>query len=150
MDSSFLTANRTNRKSKYTYLFIGTILLIIALFTVYAIRDAKVILSKDKVDIQGEYGIQIKYLDISQIDTVKYLPSIEMKTNGYSVLTYRKGYFVLKDIGVAKLFVNYKFPPIIQIRLKDNEFIYINYSDPKKTIDLYKGLHGKINSMKGL
>ncbi|MEJ2613819.1 MAG: PH domain-containing protein [Ignavibacteriaceae bacterium] len=99
---------------------------------------------KESLEIKGSYGAQIKYNDIYRVDTLTQLPSVELRTDGFSFKNYRKGNFKLSIIGDAKLFVNTAVPLFVQLTLKNKEIIFINMKDYLSTEELYSELEAKI------
>ena len=90
------------------------------------------------------YGISVKYIDINQIDTLSSIPKIKLKTNGYALGKICKGNFRLSGINNAKLFIHRGISPYLHLRLVNNNNIFINFKDYRKTIELYKDLKEKI------
>jgi hypothetical protein len=137
---------QVNSSKRNQYLLIGGIIAVIILFTFYENQDAKITLQNDDLKINGLYGGKIMYENIYQIDTISKMPSIKMRTNGYSFGKVCKGYFRLSEVGTAKLFINFSQTPFIQMKLKNNTLYYFNFKDRKKTIELFKGIKEKINN----
>ena len=89
--------------------------------------------------ISGEYGEEIKISDIVGIMIKEQIPVIQLKTNGSALGSKKKGYFDLKDIGQAKLFVDTQKPPFIFINVKSGLRI-VNTEEPMETAKLYNEL----------
>ena len=89
--------------------------------------------------ISGEYGEEIKISDIIGITMKEQIPKIQLKTNGSALGSKMKGYFNLKDIGRAELFVDTKKPPFIYINVKSGLRI-VNTEEPTQTDQLYDKL----------
>ena len=89
--------------------------------------------------ISGEYGEEIKISDIVGITMKEQIPEIQLKTNGSALGSEKKGYFNLKDIGRAKLFVDTQKPPFIFINVKSGLRI-VNTEVPTETTKLYDEL----------
>jgi hypothetical protein len=53
-------------------------------------------------------------------------------------------------MGIAYLNLNQKYPPFIRIIAKNNEYLFLNFSDAKETTKLFKNIENKINSNKKL
>ena len=137
---------RTNFKPRknLNFIIIGSVLLIIVLFTIYGNADTKIILNNDNVEIGGMYGGQIKYTDIEKVDTLTWIPTIKFKTNGYAFSSVCKGHFRIKGIGDALVFADCSATPIIQLKLKSKEVYFLNFKERKSTIDLFKDLKLKV------
>ena len=143
MDFSLSPKYQTKINSKKTYIFLGSVLLVLVLFTIYGSQDAEITLNSDSFVINGMYGFETNYKDIYQIDTLSVLPYIEQKTNGYSFMSICKGHFNLRGVGNAKLFLNYSHPPFVHVILRTGDILYLNFKDIHKTIDLYDNLKMK-------
>ena len=102
-------------------------------------RDPGITLSESGLKISGMYGLTINYSDIKQLDTLPALPRIKMRTNGYAFGKSLKGNFRLQNKENAKLFITKKVPPYILIRT-ENQNVYLNFKESKKTVDLFKAL----------
>lgn|GEM_PF-211234 len=89
--------------------------------------------------ISGEYGEIIKLSDIDGITIKEQIPEIQLKTNGSDLGSKKKGYFNIKGIGQAKLFVDTQEPPFIFINAKSGLRI-VNTEEPKKTAQLFESL----------
>jgi hypothetical protein len=140
----YTSVRQVNSSVKNQYLLIVGVIAIIILFTFYENQDTKITLQKDNIKISGLYGGKITYENISQVDTISRIPSIKMRTNGYSFGKVCKGNFRLSEVGNAKLFINFSQTTFIQLKLKNNTLYYFNFKDRKKTIDLFEGIKEKI------
>jgi len=89
--------------------------------------------------IGGLYGEEIKLSDIVSITLKEQIPEIQFKNNGSALGSQKKGYFKLKDIGKAKLFVNTNKPPFIFVNVKSGLRI-LNTNEPAETEKLYEKL----------
>jgi hypothetical protein len=130
------------------YIGIAAVIAILVLFTLYGNQDVKIKVNEDTIEINGMYGGKINLSDISQADTLHWMPKITMKTNGYSLGSVCKGNFTIQDIGSSKLFINYKASPVIKLRLRTNEIYFINFSKSQLTISLYKEIVRRMNPAK--
>ena len=134
---------------KRMFVYITTLALALAIpigLIIYGNQPLKTIVKDDSIVIKGMYGMTINYKEISKIDTITILPSIEFKSNGYAFGKICKGNFRLKGIGQSKLFVYCGAPPYIQLRLTTNRMAFINFKESHKTIRLYEDLRGAIKN----
>jgi hypothetical protein len=135
-DSEFVhdSTHRTNK------ILIWSILLIIIMLPLIMIisgsRDTKLDFTATSFEINGLYGMTIDYSKIIQIDTINSLPRIVRRTNGFAFGKTLKGNFKLSDQTGVKLFIKKGIAPYIFIRTKDAQ-IYLNFSNPKKTLTTY-------------
>jgi hypothetical protein len=119
-------------------IIIITLIFLLSLF-IFGNRDTSVTISNSGLKIKGMYGLTIAYSDIQYLDTLRSLPSIQMKTNGYAFGKSLKGNFRLQNKESAKLFITKKVPPYILIRT-DKYNVYLNFKKSDNTIDLFKTL----------
>jgi len=103
-------------------------------------HDTKVTLDNKEFKINGFYGQTIPLSDLIQIDTVSFLPKIEMRTNGYAFGKTKIGNFRLSDKSHVKLYIKVGFTPYILIHSKGREPIYMNFENRQKTLKLYNDL----------
>ncbi len=116
------------------------ILAIVGLFSAFESRDSKIIIGNEKLKISDLYGISIPYESIVSADTIQSMPAIEFRTNGFSLGNVCKGHFKLQDNKKAFLSVNFKYPPFIEINLKDGRVVYFNTRNAGKTREDYNKL----------
>ena len=102
-------------------------------------KPAEIIIINETLRISGLYGEEIKLSEIRSITIKEEIPDIITKKNGSAIGSKLKGYFNLKDIGQAKLFVDTNNPPFIFLDLKSGLRI-LNMDNPEKTKKLYESL----------
>lgn len=103
-------------------------------------RPLRISLADGTLEIGGSYGMTLKASDIRRVDLRDSLPDIEMRTNGIGMGNIQKGHFLLKDIGVCRLYVDMDNPPFICLWLEDGEVIFLNHQNPAETAALYDAL----------
>lgn len=134
---------KTKSQTKNTITLLVVVAVIILGFNYYGSMPPKINLKENQLEITGIYGLSVNYSDISAIDTIKQMPNIEAKTNGFAVGKVCKGNFTLQNIGNASLFINYNVSPIVQIILKNSHVIYFNLKDRQSTIETLKNIKSK-------
>lgn len=102
-------------------------------------KPAEYFIQDDTLRISGQYGEEIKLSDIVCITIEEQIPEIQFKSNGSDLGNKKKGYFKLKDIGQAKLFVDTQKPPFIFINVKSGLRI-LNTDESAETDKLYEKL----------
>lgn len=102
-------------------------------------KPAEYSIQGNTLRISGEYGEEIKLSDIDGITIKEQIPEIQLKTNGSGLGGKLKGYFKIKGIGQAKLFVDTQKPPFIFINVKSGLRI-VNTEEPSETDQLYNKL----------
>ncbi|MGC7873270.1 PH domain-containing protein [Desulfosporosinus sp. SYSU MS00001] len=127
-------------------LFIGlvTVITVLTLSGVgtllyFSSKPAEYTIQDGSIKISGEYGEEIKLSDIVGISKKDQIPEIQLKTNGSGLGSKLKGYFKIKGIGQAKLFVDTQKPPFIFINVKSGLRI-VNTEEPRETDQLYSKL----------
>ena len=108
-------------------------------FLYFSNKPAEYLIQDDTLKISGQYGEIIKFSDIVGITIEEQIPEIQFKSNGSDLGNKKKGYFKLKDIGQAKLFVDTQKPPYIFINVRTGLRI-LNTDEPAETEKLYKKL----------
>jgi hypothetical protein len=123
---------------------IGYVVIVIAILSFfYTIKNDDIKANKDNLVISGIYGKSINYSQIIKIDTISVIPEIESRTNGSYLMSQAKGHFRLYDVGSAYLNLNLKYPPFIRIILRNDNYIFLNLCDAKKTLELFKNIEKK-------
>ena len=90
--------------------------------------------------ISGMYGQEIPVDDITSLQIKDSIPEVLTKTNGSALKTMYKGYFKLKEIGEAKLFIDVSKKPFIYLKSSNSRLIILNCEESGKTEELYKEL----------
>jgi len=107
------------------------------------LRNGKVLLNKDDLEITGMYGGKIDRKDILSATLVPGLPDITIRSDGFSAGDFRKGYFRTKDKKTVKLIVNSRQVPLLMLTTP-NGLIYFSSTDQPS-----ERLVGSINRWKG-
>ncbi|WP_214227919.1 DUF3784 domain-containing protein [Pedobacter sp. B4-66] len=117
----------TGKQRISTYIVMGFLfiifLLIVFMFT-YSLRDNKIEIKNQTLEISGDYGTKLNIADIKSIELVNELPEISSKINGFAIETIKKGSFKTKDGEKVKLLINSTSNPLILIVTKDSQKIY--------------------------
>ena len=110
----------------------------------FSYKSSNILLTSDKLEIEGMYGIEVKKKDIFEVKLVNKLPSISYKSNGFAAGDYAKGSFKMEDGRIARLFVNKNGNSFLWLRTNNGE-VYYNSEDLDMN-ELYK----KIIQWRGL
>ncbi|MEL6670591.1 MAG: DUF3784 domain-containing protein [Bacteroidota bacterium] len=78
-------------------------------------HEGKLDLQQEAITISGLYGVTIPYQRVKEIRMVEALPSLTMKTNGYSLGDVQKGFFRTEEGQRIKLLINARQNPYILI-----------------------------------
>ncbi|WP_413374904.1 DUF3784 domain-containing protein [Alkalihalobacillus sp. 1P02AB] len=113
------------------YILIGSIILIVGI-SATAFIPTHLTVTEDAVKISGMYGVTWEFDEITTIEKVDSLPTINMRTNGISVMERRVGHFRLEELGGGRLFLQSLKGPFIYIE-KGDDFLFINGKEPSIT-----------------
>lgn len=102
----------------------------------YNIRDGQ-------LDISGMYGQEIKIDNIKSLKMLDSIPEIIFKTNGSALGNKYKGYFNLKGISNATLYIDTSKPPFIYIEKDSGAIVILNCKDAEETRKLFEQLNGE-------
>lgn len=138
------TKNPDGTTKKGTKVLIGAVIGFLVLVMVgvstlfiFSSKHAEYSIQGEVLKISGLYGEEIRLSEIEEIIIKDQMPEIQTKNNGSALGSIKKGYFKLKDIGQAKLFLNSENPPVIFMDVKSG-FLILNTSEPEKTQELYE------------
>jgi hypothetical protein len=123
-------------KSRGLFLAVGVLGLVIIIsigFIFYGTRPQRVVAHGDEIKITGLYGLELNITDIEKIELKKQIPKIELRTNGFSFGSAKKGNFKLTEFGKCKLFLQSEHPPFILLMDKNGERLIINYKNETET-----------------
>ena len=107
-------------------------------------KEISVKINDKGLEIEGFYGLNIPYTNITLIDTVSQLPPVRMRTNGYAFGRICIGNFRLMDGRDVKLFIKRGHQPYIFLKTMDNIIIYFNFKDPANTNKTFLQIKEKI------
>ncbi len=130
-------------QTRNTIITLAIVGAIIGGFIYYGSRPITIDMEETRFEITGEYGFLINYNDISAIDTIRQMPNIETKTDGFGAGSVCKGYFRLSELGSATLFIDFKVSPFVKLVLKNGRLIYFNLKDRQSTIETFEKIKAK-------
>ena len=102
--------------------------------------ETQICIEGKEIRIEGSYGETFFLDDLSQVSLVDTLPVIKRRTNGYSFLSVKKGYFRTESNEKVKLFLHSSDGLFLKMERKVDIPIFINYKDPGKTQQVYKDI----------
>jgi hypothetical protein len=108
-------------------------------YVFYQARMPVVSFSEQSIHISGQFGGDIKLTEIKTVDTVSIYPKLTVKHGGSTFLKIINGSFDMENESRGRLHI-YSEPPYIQIRLNNNELVFINFREKDKTIEFYTEL----------
>lgn len=125
---------------KVSIVLVVIVIILTGVLFYFSSKSAEYTISDGILNISGMYGEKVIINKISSLDLKETIPKILTKTDGSGLGSMDKGYFKLKDIGEAKLFIDETKPPFIYIKT-DSRTIILNCKESKKTKDLYLKLN---------
>lgn len=126
--------NSNNRKVLYIILAISLTFMIGS--TLFGSYPAKTIITADSIKFTGMYGLELNPDQIEKVEVIQQIPKILKRTNGFSFLTTRKGYFELADLGQCRLLLHSNNSPYMIISKRNGEQIIFNAENSAKTLEV--------------
>ena len=140
-------------KRPRTYRSVFIIVVFIAALIAYPIFFAnygnEIIVVDNKIEIKGNYSMEIPFDDIDTVLLVESLPEIKLRTNGISTRKVNIGNFKMADGNKCRLYVNNSTPMFIEIRCQQTisqNLIFINRKTVEETKILYEEIINSINN----
>lgn len=124
-------------------IFFAIVMLLVYLLLAKINQPTKIIINDTNIKIEGIHGQTIPINSISRVTLQEEIPKILSKKNGCDLGSKLKGSFVLKDIGVAKLFIDKNKPPFIVIK-QGNNYIILNFENRYETEAKFKQIYEKL------
>jgi len=134
-----------NKKTKLTYFVLGLVILFVIGIITYGFIPSKTIFNNDTIRFSGMYGFEINITEIKNVELTDKIPTINMRTNGFSFGTIKKGYFNLDKFGKSRLLVQSDIPLFLIISNSNGKKTIINYKDIKETEQIYEKIKLLIN-----
>lgn len=100
-----------------------TIILVVGLF-MWGSRASKLEIESSGIKISGMYGETIPFSEIAKVETVENIPTIVLRTNGFSLGTVQKGYFRTANGESIKLFLNSAQKPYVLVVKANGSKLY--------------------------
>lgn len=93
------------------------------------LKNNEINMHPTKIEITGEYGVELDLKNIESIHLVDSLPKISYKLNGFALETIKKGYFKTANQEKVVLLINSRKTPLILFVKKNGEKIYYSSKD---------------------
>ncbi len=110
-------------------------------FIFYSLKEPRIEIENNQLTVSGLYGKEITLSSIEQVELLDALPSVEMRTNGFSLAHVHKGYFRLAGIPKALFFLQSNTPPYLVIHLSGEPPVFINRKSSEETQSLFNQLN---------
>ncbi len=125
------------KKTKLTYVILGIVITFVIGIITYGFIPSKTLFSIDSVRFSGMYGFEINISEIDSVNLVDNIPTIKLRTNGFSFGVVKKGFFNLDKYGKSRLLINSDIPPYLIISKTDGEKTIMNFKDKTETEKTY-------------
>jgi hypothetical protein len=126
-----------NKKTKLTYFILGLVIAFVMGLITYGFIPSKTILNNDSIRFTGIYGFEIYVSDIKSVELTDKIPTINLRTNGFSFRAVKKGTFNLDKFGKSRLLIHSDMPPYLIISKNNGDKIIINLKDKTETAKVY-------------
>ncbi len=135
---TLLKENSTKKKKSATVAIaiFALLAILIPIFLILSSREPAILFEDRNVKITGLYGETIPADEIKDAAILENIPAIQLRTNGFSLGTIRKGYFQMEGMGSVKLFLNSPSGPYIRLQTK-HKCIILNFKDTAYTNEVY-------------
>lgn len=133
-----------NKQSKFKrrlpVIIAGVIILIVSISLFYNSRPTNVIVSGNRIEFTGAYGLTIPMTQIEKAELLDNIPKVKIRTNGLGLGGILKGHFILDKLGKCHLLVRLPNPPYLYLQLKNGEKIVFNSPDSLCAKDTYSAI----------
>lgn len=132
-----------HNKGKNSYLIIGImviVLLVTTTMTVMSYLPTKAVFKEDKIDFTGSYGTELMRSEIQSVVLLDSIPAIQLRNNGVSVGSIKKGSFKLESWGSTYLLLNSLDAPFLVIQRKNGKRLVFNGKTGADTEAVYQKL----------
>lgn len=133
------------KKSKLIYFILGLVFAFIIGLFIYGSIPSKMVLQNDTIGFTGMYSIEIPINEIENVILTDNLPTITMRTNGFSLGTIKKGYFNTDEFGNIHLLLQSNNPPFLNISKNNGKKTIVNFSNKEETEKIYSTIQKTIN-----
>lgn len=141
------STEKTTKQKIITYisiLVLSLLFVFIAFEFKQTLNDNKITVNNNQIEIDGEYGTEIKLTDLKSIELIVKLPKIQSKSSGFALETIKKGDFILVNGQKVRLLINSDKTPLLLITTKDDQQLYYS-SKNESNEEIYKEISSKIN-----
>ena len=90
---------------------------------------SKAKITNDSITFTGMYGFTMHVSEIENIELSDTIPTIKIRTNGFSSGVVHKGFFNLDTFGKTRLLIHSDNTPFLIISKNTTDKIIINYKD---------------------
>ncbi|NOZ07383.1 MAG: DUF3784 domain-containing protein [FCB group bacterium] len=124
------------KKLAAAFVLLALMLVFISGLFIVGLRENRLLIHTDNLEITGLYGEIISKADIKSLTLVRQLPEIKSKTNGFNLGAIDKGYFITGDGVPVKLILNSDQTPILRVTRHAGKEIYYS-AESGSNIEIY-------------
>jgi hypothetical protein len=153
MDSNKIQVEKSNtskqitniQKKKIRYMVnIGVVIALAILFFI-GTRPPHVEVGESYVKISGMYGVELRTVDIRNLELRDNIPEIQARINGMDLFGFaRRGIYELEGLGRTRL-ISFSYGGPFIYMYTSNEWIILNFKNPEDTENLYHKLEQMVN-----
>lgn len=136
--------NKT-KQTKFTYYILGSVIAFVIGLITYGYIPSKAIIINDTIRFTGMYGFEMNASEIENIELTDMIPTIKMRTNGFSFGLVNKGFFNLDKFGKTRLLIHSDKSPFLIISKNNADKIIINFRDKIETEQIFGEIKTLIN-----
>ncbi|MEL6590751.1 MAG: DUF3784 domain-containing protein [Bacteroidota bacterium] len=122
----FQQSKKQIRLARIGAILMAVILIGVASLLYYGRQGNDILVTEEALVIEGMYGETISWNDISRIDQLDQLPSIDSRINGFSDGERLKGYFRTEAGDKVKMIVERANRPYLHIKRQEGADIYLS------------------------
>ena len=137
---------KNTKKTKLIYFILGLVAALVIGLITYGYIPSKAKITNDRITFTGMYGFTMLVSEIDTIELSDAIPTIKMRTNGFSSGVVNKGFFNLDTFGKTRLLIHSDNTPFLIISKSTTEKIIINYKDKAKTEQVFEEIKALIDT----
>lgn len=137
--------NKKKKISKYIApVLYGVLIVIVVSMLLRGYKPPVSELKDDSIIFKGQYGVEIPYSHIDNIEMTDHIPRVKVRVNGSSFAGSNKGFFTLEEYGRCRLLLHVKNKsPYLIITDKDGKKTIFNVKDSDMAQDYYTYIKNK-------
>ncbi len=137
---------KNTKKTKLIYFILGLVAALVIGLITYGYIPSKAKITNDRITFTGMYGFTMHVSEIENIELSDTIPTIKIRTNGFSSGVVHKGFFNLDTFGKTRLLIHSDNTPFLIISKSTTEKIIINYKDKAKTEQVFEEIKALIDT----
>jgi hypothetical protein len=125
------------QKTRLTYFIPVIAAFFVTGLIIYGFIPSKVSYTDDSVRLSGMYGFEIKINDIKKAELIDTIPTIKIRTNGFSFGSVKKGFFFDEKSQRIRLLIHSDKSPYLILLKKNGDKIILNFKNRIDTEETY-------------